>query len=110
MLDSGDTKVQKPGKNGVIIKVFRDIYQGSQLLKSELISEDYYPPFYRIEVHGLKGTEQTQTSENKLTIEPKSSGNLTPSTSETDQQQPVDGLWGNQMKNQNNILIGRDNR
>ncbi|WHZ01905.1 G5 domain-containing protein [Neobacillus sp. YX16] len=94
LLDSGDTKVQKPGKNGVIIKVFRDIYQGSQLLKSELISEDYYPPFYRIEVHGLKGTEQTQTSENKLTIEPKSSGNLTPSTSETDQQQPVDGLWG----------------
>lgn len=58
----GKTMIQAIGGDGHIIKVYRDVYQGDQFMKSELISEDYYPPVYRVEVHALAGNQQGTTS------------------------------------------------
>jgi hypothetical protein len=55
----GKIKIQNVGANGKIAKVYRDVYQGNQFIKSEFISEDYYPPAYRIEIHGLASSTNT---------------------------------------------------
>jgi hypothetical protein len=94
----GKMNIQNNGAEGKIVKVYRDIYQGSQLMESQLISEDYYPPVYRIEIHGLTGTQQpgtTQTtSENNATKAANSNGNQTTLPSEGTQKDTNDGLWG----------------
>ncbi len=94
----GKMNVQNNGVEGKIVKVYRDIYQGSQLMESQLISEDYYQPVYRIEIHGLTGTQQlgtTQiTSENNATKAANSNGNQTTLPSESTQKDTNDGLWG----------------
>jgi hypothetical protein len=59
LLSPAQTKVMDPGKNGQSIKVYRESYQGAFLKVSELISNDYYPPEYRVEVHGLVSNQQT---------------------------------------------------
>ncbi|MEH7273210.1 G5 domain-containing protein [Neobacillus vireti] len=90
----GKIHVQAEGAEGKIVKVYRDIYQENQLIKSELISEDYYPPVYRVEIHGLSGTEQgtaTIVGENPAV---SSDPNATPSISDDEQQDPDAGLWG----------------
>lgn len=61
MLLPGKTMIQANGEDGHIIKVYRDVYQGDQFMKSELISEDYYPPVYRVEVNALAGNQQGTT-------------------------------------------------
>lgn len=61
LLLSGKTMIQAIGEDGHIIKVYRDVYQGDQFMKGELISEDYYPPVYRVEVHALAGNQQGTT-------------------------------------------------
>lgn len=106
LLLPGKTKVQTKGEQGQIIKVYREVYQGDQFLKNELISEDYYPPSYRIEIHGLAGsaqatTQTTDTSGNQVvnsnqtadTISPD--GNQSTTTSDRTQQETTDNeLWG----------------
>lgn len=101
LLLPGKTKVQTIGTEGRIIKVYRDIYQGGSFIKSELISEDYYPPTYQVEIHGLGGSEQeatTTTTINSQTTSPNSTTidqTQTQSTIETDQQESNDSnLWG----------------
>ncbi|MEH7375654.1 G5 domain-containing protein [Neobacillus drentensis] len=106
LLPPGKTKVQTKGKQGQIIKVYREVYQGNQFLKSKLISEDYYPPSYRIEIHGLAGraqatTQTTDTSGNQVdnsnqTIDSTSAdGNQAMTTSDSPQQESIDNdLWG----------------
>ncbi|MCM3692245.1 G5 domain-containing protein [Neobacillus niacini] len=93
----GKTKVESEGVDGKIVKVYRNIYQGSQLLTSKLISEDYYPPVYRVEIMGLEGTQQG-TSTTGGTISngtTNSNGTQTPSASDTNQQiSNNDDLWG----------------
>jgi hypothetical protein len=93
----GKTKVVAEGEDGKIVKVYRNIYQGSQLLSSELVSEDYYPPVYRVEIIGLAGTQQgTSTTEGTISNgTTNSNGTQTPSASDTDQQNSTnDDLWG----------------
>ncbi|MEY2192662.1 G5 domain-containing protein [Neobacillus sp. BF23-41] len=107
LLLPGKTKVQTKGEQGQIVKVYREVYQGDQFLKSELISEDYYPPSYRIEIHGLAGSGQTttqtttDTSGNQVdyssqTIDTTSpDGNQSTTTSDSPQQESTDNeLWG----------------
>jgi hypothetical protein len=108
LLLPGKTKVQIKGADGQIVKVYRDIYQGESFIKSELISEDYYPPAYQVEVHGLagiqqsptgpSGTNETQTSteNNGQTTEPANTSSYqTPTNSDSGQQDSVDSdLWG----------------
>lgn len=97
----GKMKVLTKGTNGSIIKVYRDVYQGGALLKSEFISEDYYPPTYQVEIHGLAYGEQkavensTSTLTNEATVATTSNQNLTTSTEDTNGQQTTESdLWG----------------
>ncbi|MEH7176389.1 VanW family protein [Neobacillus vireti] len=92
----GNIKVQTEGADGKIVKVYRDIYQESQLIKSEQISEDYYPPVYRVEIHGLTGTEKDTTtpagSDPAANTDPN--GTQKPLLPAEEQAADENGLWG----------------
>jgi hypothetical protein len=91
----GITKVEAEGADGKIVKVYRNIYQGSQLLTSELISEDYYPPVYRVEIMGLSGTQNGTSTTGGANETTNTNGTQTPSASDTVQQNlNNDDLWG----------------
>ncbi|WHY84885.1 G5 domain-containing protein [Neobacillus novalis] len=102
----GKTKIQAKGADGQIVKVYREIYQGNQFIKSELISEDYYPPIYQVIVQALARYEQgtPQTSDTSGSIvdtennsqsndDSNSIGNKT-STNSDEVQQDDSNLWG----------------
>jgi len=101
-LTAGSTMVQAAGADGLYVKVYRDVYQGEQLVRSEFISEDYYSPTYRVETHGLTGTTQgtaATTSQTTINTTPSTEtspdGSQTTLTSDTSQQDSnVDDLWG----------------
>jgi hypothetical protein len=101
LLLPGKTKIQTKGGVGQIVKVYREVYQGDEFIKSELISEDYYPPSYRVEIHGLAGsaqasTQTTDTSGNQVDDSNQTIDTSNPDeTSENTQQDPNDDdLWG----------------
>lgn len=53
-LTSGQMNVAEPGKEGISIKITRDILdERGNLIKSEDISDDFYAPIHRIEIHPL---------------------------------------------------------
>lgn len=52
-LSSGQKKVKLVGSDGSLIRVYREIYENDKLIDSVLISEDFYPPVPRIEIHAL---------------------------------------------------------
>jgi hypothetical protein len=65
LLPTGKVKVKTSGEEGKLVKVYKEIYEGEQLLKREFVSSDYYPPVYRVEIHSLQATSNdssTQTS------------------------------------------------
>ncbi len=88
----GNIKVQTDGSDGKIVKVYRDKYEGSQLIESVLISEDYYPPVYRVEIHGLTGSDNTANpAVTTPAATPDPNGTQTPPLP----AEPDDnGLWG----------------
>ncbi|MEH7304939.1 G5 domain-containing protein [Neobacillus drentensis] len=104
LLLPGKTKVQTKGEEGQIVKVYREVYQGDQLIKTELISEDYYPPLYQVEIHGLEGTQVTtqpnDSSDNKVDTTNQSndsSANNNQTTTTTDPTKHVPSesdIWG----------------
>ncbi|MEH7417114.1 VanW family protein [Neobacillus drentensis] len=119
LITAGKTIVKTAGADGQFVKVNREVYQADQLLKTEAISEDYYSPSYRIEIHALTGTAQgttaaeSQTTTNTTTTTGSQTitnattttatpstvtnpdGSQTTSTSGTTQQDSnVDDLWG----------------
>lgn len=122
LLKQGQKSVQTEGKEGLLIKVKREIYgENGELLKNEFISEDFYPPIHRIEVLPLApaviqtapdsttgsdtvtvpGVEQNDSAQGQ-----PSRTNPTVPSNQGEQQQPVDdqvndeqdtddgGLWG----------------
>lgn len=48
---AGQIKIVTAGENGKAIKVYKDIYKQEQLVKTQLVAEDFYPPVYRVEIH-----------------------------------------------------------
>lgn len=92
----GQTKVENNGADGQIVKVYRDTYQGTELMNSEILAEDYYPPVYRVEIHGLTGTNDgsTQTTGTTTTTTTEPNGSQTISSSDDVQQDSNDDLWG----------------
>jgi hypothetical protein len=99
----GKVKIQNNGADGKVVKVYRNVYQGEQFIKSELISEDYYPPAYRIEIHALASSVYTQTQPattsdgTSTTTQTTDTTNQTSNTSATTDTQPVSNetdLWG----------------
>nr|WP_249365545.1 VanW family protein [Cytobacillus citreus] len=78
LLNPSEKTVKTEGKEGFIIKVFREVYdEKGAFLRREEISEDYYPPNHRIEVYGLINKEknnnelqeESPSGENVYTIE-----------------------------------------
>lgn len=94
LLLPGKTKIETMGTEGQIVKMYRETVQDSQLIKSELISEDYYPPVFQVELHGLAGNQQTttQTTDQSGTI---NNNQTTPPPTEGEQQDSKESdLWG----------------
>lgn len=61
LLKKGQKTVEKEGKDGLLISVFREVYdEKGKLLKKESISEDFYPPIPQIEVYALIEKEAAQ--------------------------------------------------
>jgi hypothetical protein len=95
----GKTKVETNGADGLIIKISRDIYQDSQFIKSDFISEDYYPAVYKVEIHGLAAGTQAPATANGTTTPTTNTGTTSTTTPETnssgtDQQTTESDLWG----------------
>lgn len=61
-LKAGQVKITEEGKPGSIIKIYREIYSQGNLLDTQFIGEDYYPPMHRVEVHALPAGEPQQQS------------------------------------------------
>jgi len=54
LLDEGEEVVKQAGQEGLLVKVFREVYDGNDVLvASEQISEDFYPPAHRVIETGL---------------------------------------------------------
>jgi hypothetical protein len=95
LLLTGNLKVLSNGGDGEIVKVYRETYQGVQMINSELLFEDYYPPVYRVEVHGLIGTQGAAATETPATTANEGDSNGNPSTPPTvSEQDSDDDLWG----------------
>ncbi|MBT2681650.1 VanW family protein [Bacillus sp. ISL-35] len=96
LLEPRQKSVETEGKPGLMIKVYRETISSSgELIQSELISEDFYQPIHRVEVHGIdpnsnqipqpeeQGTESLANTDNN-----GSSMNETP-TVNTENQSPA---------------------
>ncbi|WP_413308462.1 G5 domain-containing protein [Bacillus sp. 1P10SD] len=100
LLVPGKTMVQTKGINGLLIKVYRDVYQGESFIKREIISEDYYPPTYQVEIHGLAGNEQGTTNDSTTTgtqTTESTTSSVTQTLTTRDRNQPDSNdsdLWG----------------
>ncbi len=98
----GKTKVQTIGVDGLSVKIFRDVFQGEKFIKSELISEDYYPPVFQVELHGLTGSQQSPTPAAGTEIyeagnssSNQTTDNQTTPTTEAGQNNQIESdLWG----------------
>lgn len=54
-LNSGEVKVTEEGRNGMKIEVWRSFEtMNGELLKEERVSEDFYLPVYKEEIHSMK--------------------------------------------------------
>lgn len=63
-------QVKQEGKEGLLIKVYREIYdEKGILLQKELISEDFYPPIYQVEVSGLIPSSKEEEESNDHNME-----------------------------------------
>lgn len=104
-----EIKVKVEGKEGQLIKVFREHRdEMGAILKKELISEDFYPPVHQIEIQGLivkEGnstiTPGTETGTQNGDSQDSSSSDSGNSDQETDGQTSnseggsnKDDLWG----------------
>nr|WP_263325550.1 VanW family protein [Neobacillus sp. Marseille-Q6967] len=94
LVNPGQIKVENNGADGQLVKVYRDIYHGTELFSSELLVEDYYPPVYRIEIHGLTGSKDGSTQTTGATTTTGPTGSQTTSSTDNVQQDSNDDLWG----------------
>ncbi|RFU65884.1 VanW family protein [Peribacillus glennii] len=65
-LESGETQVIESGKTGLLVKMVRKIFgESGELMKTEIISEDFYAPVHKVVVHSpvepVQVTEQAET-------------------------------------------------
>lgn len=55
LMKPDEIKVEQEGKNGLLALVTRNIFnEKGELLKTEFLSEDFYPPVHKIEISGLQ--------------------------------------------------------
>lgn len=118
LLEPRQKSVETEGNPGLMIKVYREaISSTGELTDSELISEDFYQPIHRVEVHGIdptsnqisqqedQGTESNTDNDGSSINEARTvnTENQSPATNEQNQQNdPDEGtddtreerLWG----------------
>jgi hypothetical protein len=117
LLKQGQKSVEQEGAPGLLVTMNREIYgKDGDLLKTELLSEDFYPPVHRIEILPVApavqqappaptGNPETVTApgENQNTSIPGQTSGTTPppapagsSDEQTDVEQNTDdgSLWG----------------
>ncbi|MGJ7920541.1 VanW family protein [Neobacillus sp. LXY-4] len=92
LLSPDEVKIQQSGGNGLMIKVYREVFGENDVwLSNELISEDFYPPIPTIEVRALKSTTNNTGTTDTGT-------NNTSTTDSTSPTQPApnteDDLYG----------------
>lgn len=64
LLGPDETKVEQEGKNGQLVIVTRKGFdREGRLVYTELISEDFYPPVYKIEITGLKSGSKSEAGD-----------------------------------------------
>ncbi|WP_158318892.1 VanW family protein [Robertmurraya kyonggiensis] len=106
-----EIKVKVEGKEGQLIKVFREHRdEKGAVLKKELVAEDFYPPIHRVEVQGLIIKEGDSTiipetdttagnngedSSNSTDDEESSTENPTENSDQSNSTNE-DDLWGNE--------------
>lgn len=118
LLDEGEEVVKQAGKEGLLVKVFREVYDTNNVfVESEQIAEDFYPPTHKIIETGLinrmvensteivdEGSSQSleEDSINSSTAGYEKSEAFKEQVSETDENQTSksetsntksDGLW-----------------
>nr|WP_239094150.1 VanW family protein [Bacillus sp. B15-48] len=63
-LRPGATTVKERGSNGVVTTIVRKVYdENGQFSREEFLSEDYYAPAERIEIHALKAETATENND-----------------------------------------------
>lgn len=113
LLDQGQKSVETEGTPGVIVKVIREVYkQNGELLRTEQLAEDFYPPVHRVEIHPLApdvqavdpvtseensvilpGTEEAIPHDNSAQLEPSVPGGNV-NTDDVPNPNENDGLFG----------------
>lgn len=74
-LQPGQWKVQDSGRPGKLIKVFRLVFDEAGIrLNKEEISEDFYPPVHRVEIHGLIPAPEPEEELNEGDLPPNQDG------------------------------------
>jgi hypothetical protein len=63
LLPTGKVKVKTPGAEGKLVKVYKEVYEDEQLLKRDIVSSDYYPLVYRVEIHSLQPSSNDSSSQ-----------------------------------------------
>ncbi|MCG7345001.1 VanW family protein [Sporosarcina sp. ACRSL] len=103
-IDDGQVVVSQEGKEGIEAIVQRTRSVDGQVVDTEQISEDFYAPIHRIEVHPLvKGNaSQTTDAENVETGLPQSGGSQTATGYESSNADEIDADGSNAINGYNN--------
>ncbi len=116
LLKEGQKSIEREGKAGLLIKVNREIYgENGELLKRELISEDFYPPVHRIEVLPLKPavlpvTPDSAGSEDTVSIPGSDQNTSTPGPANRTTPSAPDNnsVQQQQSDNEGNLDVGQN--
>lgn len=97
-LNKGEVKVKEEGRNGMKIEVWRSFEsKNGELLKQEKISEDFYLPVFKEEIHSMKDyvverTEPTTETNDNGTDSPNEVVPTRESSDPTDPTAPSDPI------------------
>ncbi|MFD2213789.1 G5 domain-containing protein [Metabacillus endolithicus] len=114
LLEEGQEKVIQEGKDGLSVKITREVFDlEGALVDSEEIAEDFYPPTHKIIETGLINrllnnqstneviTEETENAEQETTVNEASSeeDNENSDTAEDEVKPDSEGIWETPSKN-----------
>ncbi|MBO0960708.1 G5 domain-containing protein [Neobacillus sp. MM2021_6] len=106
-LPSNSEKVETKGKEGSVIKVYREkIDKNGVTLSKELLSEDFYPPINQVILHsllssGTSGTSQNENNSSDSTVDKSNSEGTVDGTKQSENpddtgenSSTTSDLWG----------------
>ncbi|WP_041580644.1 VanW family protein [Bacillus sp. 1NLA3E] len=107
LLPANGTKVQQEGANGFLIKVYREIYdENGAWIRKEAISEDFYPPVPRIELHALTSSKTSESSDGQTDT---SQATVDSGQNTTQYTNNKDGTASTQQSTLESDLYGKEN-